>query len=182
MRKATVLAICMVLVFGSYALAQEVKIGVVNLQRALNESKSGIKAKSELEELIRQKQEQIEGKAAEHDRLKEELEQKAVVLSEDALKKRKEELEQTERDLKRMITESNTELQKKQREKEVAILQEMNELITALGKEENFMLILPAETILYSAEVTDITDRIIQRYDESRGEGAPEAAEPEAAE
>lgn len=175
MRKIIFFCMLIILAFGSQAFsADQVKIGYVNLQRTLNESEAGKKAKVELEALIKQKQEEIEAKVAEHKRFKEEMEQQAVVLSDEALKKRKEDLDRMERDVQRLITESNNEVQKIQREREVAILKEIDALIAKLGKEKNYSLILPAETILYSTEESDITDLLIKMYNESKkgsGEG-----------
>lgn len=169
MRRIIFFCMLIILAFGSQAFsADKVKIGFVNLQRALNESEAGKKAKVELEALIKQKQEDIEAKVAEHKRFKEEMEQQAVVLSDEALKKRKEDLDRMERDVQRLITESNNEVQKIQREREVAILKEIDALIAKLGKENGYSLILPAETILYSTEESDITDLLIKMYDESK--------------
>lgn len=178
MRRIFLLCMLMVLAFSSRAFSAgqleregtlvTVKIGFVNLQQALNESEAGKKAKTELEAIIKQKQENIEAKVAEHKKFKEDMEKQAVVLSDEALKKRKEELDRMERDVQRLITESNNEVQKLQREREVAILKEIDALITKLGKEEHYTLILPAETVLYSPAEADITERLIKMYNESK--------------
>lgn len=169
MRRIVFFFMLMMLAFGSQAFsADEVKIGFVNLQRALNESEAGKKAKTELEAVIKQKQEEIEAKVAEHKKYKEDMEQQAVVLSEEALKKRKEELDRMERNVQRLITESNNEVQKLQREREVAILKEIDALIAQLGKEGRYTLILPAETVLYSPDEADITESLIKKYNESK--------------
>jgi outer membrane protein len=177
MRKTAVLVIVMVLALGSFAFAAEkVKIGVVNLQRVVNESEAGKKATSQLEAVIKERQAKIDEKQVEFEKLQKEMEQKATVLSEDAMKKRKEEIQKKERDLKRLISDSNAELQKLQREKQLGIQKELDALITKIGKDNGYTIILPNEVVLYYDDAMDMTDLVIKDYDETAkaaGEKAP---------
>jgi outer membrane protein len=156
-------------VIPSYAVsAQEVKIGFVDLQRALNESEAGKKAKAELEAIIKEKQSRIDEKIMRKEKIRKELEMQATVLSENAIRQRQDELDRMERDIQRLIDDSNAEIQRRQRQMELSILKELDAIITELGKEEGYTIILPAEVILYSGEGTDITDRVIEKYDKSK--------------
>lgn len=162
-----VLVLCFILVMSSYAFsAEQVNIGFVDLQRALNESEPGKKAKAELEALIIKRQGWIDEKINAKERFKEELQKQAVVLSDEELSKRQDELERMEREIDRMIEDSTAELQKKQREEELAILKELDAIITELGEKENLAVILPSEVVLYSRDGMDVTDLLIKRYNE----------------
>jgi outer membrane protein len=170
MRK--ILALFFVLSLSSFAVADEkakisdekAKIGFVDLQRALNESEAGKASKSELEDLIKKKQEQIDKKIKEKNRLQEEFERQSSMLSEEAARKRMDEIEEAQRDAERMISDSNAEVQKRQREKEIAILKNLDDIINKLGTKEKYTIILPAEVILFSSEGVDLTDVVIEKF------------------
>jgi outer membrane protein len=160
----------MVLLMGATAYpAEKVKIGFINLQEALNESEVGKKAKQDLEQVIREKQAEVEGKVKAKDAMREDLEKQSVMLSEDARNKRVDELRRLEREIERLISDTNAELQKLQREKEVDILKELDAIIGKIGKEEGFTLILPSDVVLYAVEGLEITDKVIEEYDKSSG-------------
>lgn len=160
----------MVLLMSATAFpAENVKIGFINLQKALNESEVGKKAKQDIEQVIREKQAEVEGKVKAKDAMREDLEKQTVMLSEEARNKRVEELQRLEREIERLISDTNAELQKLQREKEVGILKELNAIIDKIGKEDGYTLILPSDVILYAVEGLEITDKVIEEYDKSSG-------------
>jgi outer membrane protein len=173
------LGVVMFLLFSTGALAaeQEMKIGYVNLQQALNESVHGKKAKTEIEDAIRNKQSNIRSRVEKHEKTKKELEIQSATLSEEAFRQRMSELEKEEREIERLIGDSNTELQKVQREKEFEILTELDGIIDGIGEEGSFTLILPSEVVLYAAEGLDLTEQVIKRYDEMKSSAPAEKKE-----
>ncbi|MDP2167867.1 MAG: OmpH family outer membrane protein [Thermodesulfovibrionales bacterium] len=146
--------------------AAGLKIGFVDLQQALNESSTGKKAKTELEAIIKEKQAVIGNKVSARDKLREELERQAVVLSEKAKKAKTEDLERLEKEVDRLIADSNDEVQKKQREREMVILKELEGVIEKLAEDEGFTIIFPADVILYVKDEIDLTKQVIKIYDE----------------
>lgn len=144
--------------------AEKTKIGIVDLQRALNDSEAGKKAKTELEALIKEKQNLINEKRQAFEKAKDELDKKSLVLSKEAKKHKTEELAVMERNLEKLIGESNEEIQKKQRDREVGILKELEGIIEKLAVEEKFTVILPEDVILYADEHLNLTDRVIEMY------------------
>lgn len=179
MSRTAFIAMAMVLAFASSAFAAgEPKIGVVDLQRIVNESVKGKEATGEIETLVQKRQAEIDEREAELDELQKELKQKAVALSEEALQKRKEELKEKEQSLKRLVAESTAELQKLQRQRQGELQKELQKVLEALGKEKGFDVILPNEILLYyDQEAVDITDMVLKRYDKSARPGKEEAAE-----
>jgi outer membrane protein len=159
------LVIFFVLVFSTYAFGQEkVKVGFIDMQRAINDSEAGKTAKKDLEGMIKERQGKIDGKIALRDKLLAEVEKQAVVLSEEARAQKEGELEKLVREIERMIADSNTELQQSQRELEVEIFKELQEIIDGVGKEGGYTIILPFDIVLYSPAGNDITDLIIEKH------------------
>lgn len=145
-----------------------VKIGYVDLQKALNDSQSGQKAKKAMTELITSKQKSVDEKAMEIERLRTELDKQATVLSPDAKKQKEEKLERDLRDYQRMVKDTQEELQKREMELTTSIIRDLREIIKKLGEEEGYTIILEyAEGfILFSSPNYDLTEKVIKRYDQ----------------
>lgn len=163
--KKVLSAIALVILMSPLGYASEFKVGLIDVQRALNESEAGKKAKVELEEIVKKRQTEIDQRVIARERLAEEIDRQALVLKSGELEKKQDELEKLERDIQRFISDSNTEVQKKQKEKEMAILHELDGIITGFGKEQGYTIIMPAEAVLYSSEGFDITQSIIDIFD-----------------
>src|SRR5688500_9696574 len=86
----TLVAALLLSAYSPTAFAQ-VKIAVVDLQRALNETEDGRKAKTQLKRLFKRRQDTLDQKQSELKKMKDEIEQQKSVLSRDALQKRLEE-------------------------------------------------------------------------------------------
>lgn len=147
-----------------------IKIGVVDLLKALNESEQGKKSIAEIESLKKTKQNMIEEKGKRIEQLKADLDKQASVLSADAKKSKEDEIERLIREFQRLVTDSTNELQKKQRELEVEMIKELRVIIENIGKEEKFTYIIESSEggLLYFDKAVDITDIVIKKYNEPK--------------
>jgi outer membrane protein len=155
----------MILPLNSFA-AENVKFGSIDIQKILNESESGKKAKSALESLIKSKQVTIDDKGNAIEKLKADIEKQTSVLSADARKNKEDELEKLIREYQRLVQDSQTEIKKKELELTDAILNDIRELVEKIGEEEGYALIVERGMVLYSSKGTDITDSVLKKYDE----------------
>ena len=146
--------------------AADVKIGYVDLQRALNESAAGKKAKEDFRGQVDKLESQLKGKKEELDRLKEELESKGTVMADDRRRKLETEFEQKRLDLKRRFEDSQAELQKKDQELTGRIIQDLQGIIKEVGDRDGFTLILElgSSPVLYFKKSADITDEVLSVY------------------
>jgi outer membrane protein len=148
--------------------ADAVKFGAIDVQKILNESEAGKKAKTDLETLIKSKQSMIDEKGKAIEKLKADIEKQASVLSADARKAKEDELEKSIREYQRVVQDSQSEIKKKEAELTDVILKDTRELIEKTGEEEGYMLIIEKGMVLYSSKGIDITDTVLKRYDESK--------------
>lgn len=146
--------------------AADVKIGYVDLQRALNESSAGKKAKEDFRGQVDKLETQLKGKKEELDRLKEELESKGTVMADDRRRKLETEFESKRLDLKRRFEDSQAELQKKDQELTGKIIQDLQSIIKEVGDRDGFTLILElgSSPVLYFKKSADITDDVLSVY------------------
>lgn len=141
-----------------------VKVGYVDLNRALNEVAEGKKAKASLEADGKAKQQKLEIKQKELRSLKEELDKQRLILSEEARRDKEGKLQQGLVELQRMSAEFERDFSSKETELTKPIGDKLKQVIAELGKTGGYNVILPKEMILYSPEGTDLTDEVIKRY------------------
>ncbi|MEJ2697043.1 MAG: OmpH family outer membrane protein [Candidatus Sulfobium sp.] len=170
MKKILLLVVIFGLVAGRCAYAENnVKLGVVDLMKALNESDAGKKAKAELESVIKSKQAVINEKGKAIEKLKAELDKQSSVLSPDAKKSKEDDLDRMMRDYQRMVSDSQSDVKKRESELTGGILKGLRAVIQQIGRKGGYtMIIEDAEGIvLYSRKSLDLTDEVIKQYNAS---------------
>jgi outer membrane protein len=164
------LAVALVLTTAAGAAAQELKVGYVDLQRALNESTAGASAKERFKAQVEKLQGDLKKKKDQLDALKEQLEKKASVMKEEEARNLQKDYERKARDFERSYKDSQAELQQKDNELTIELLKELQGVIEAFGKENNYSIILEqsSSSVLYGAAELDLTEQIIARYNARR--------------
>lgn len=167
--KTFLLAVAFVLLAGGNVFA-EVKVGIVDLMKVLNESDSGKKAKTSLEALIKSKQSVLDEKGKEIEKLKADLEKQSSVLSAEAKKSKEEDLEKLLREYQRLVTDSQNEVKKKESELTGDILKEIRVIVDKMGEESGYTIILENADglILFAKKDLNLTDVVIKKYNESK--------------
>jgi outer membrane protein len=155
-----------VLALAAPALA-EIKVGIVDLQRALNESLAGKKAKEQFKVEFDKMQGSLKGEKDRLDKMKDDLEKQSVVLKADERKTKAEEFDRRTRDLRRKLEDSDAELRKKDQELTGDILKDLAEVIQEIGQRDNYTVVLEnsSSSVLYGAKSIDMTDEVIRTFD-----------------
>jgi len=171
MKRATLsiaLALGVVALAGS--AAAELKIGVVDLQRALNESAAGKKAKDQFKVEVDRMQDSLKREKDSLDRMKDDLEKKSAVVKEEQRKTMADDFERKRRDLRRKLEDSDAELRKKDSELTSGILKEIAGVIQEIGEREGYTLIFETSSaaVLYGSKSIDITEEVIKAFDAKR--------------
>lgn len=161
---STIIAIIVMLIAGG-AWAADVKIGVIDFQRVLKESKGGKAAKAEIEKKGKSYESTLKNQGEELEKLKKKLEAEAMVMS-------KETRESKERDFRIKVGDFKA-LQKKYatefKEYEAGVIQRVQKevfgLVEKIGKKGGYLMILEKSAVLYYVDAIDITDEMIKQYD-----------------
>jgi len=148
------------------ATAQQLKIGYVDLQRALNESDAGKAAKERFKAQVDRLQNDLKKKKDQLDSLKDQLEKKSSVMKEDEARNLQKDYEKKLRDFERDYKDSQGELQQKDNELTVELLKELQGVIEQFGKEGSYSIILEqsSSSVLYGSPELDLTEQVIARY------------------
>jgi len=160
-----------VLAAAGFAAAQEnaLKIGFVDIQKVLNESAKGKEAKAKLEKERDAKQQEIRAKEEEIKKVEADLQKQGAVLSEAARRERQEAINRKIRDLRRLFEDFNRDLQKRETQLLNDILREIRKLVVAYGKEQQYTLILEAQSgIIYASQGADLTDEVLAAYNRQK--------------
>lgn len=156
------------------AHGQDMKIVTVDLQRALNESDAGKKAKEEFKVQVDKLQADLAKQKADIEKIKEDVEKKGLVLKEEERKNIEKDYQRRLRDFQRTYKDSQAELQQKDSELTAEILRELGEVIVDFGAKQNYTLILESSNtgaVLFNSRTIDITDQIIEAYNGKRKNG-----------
>jgi outer membrane protein len=157
----------------SPVLADEVKIGYVDLQRALNDSNAGKRARDEFKVQVDKAQASLKKQKDELDALREQLEKKSLVMKDEERRNMEKELARKGRDFERAYKDSQGDLQAKDNELTAGILRDLQKVIKEYGDKQGYTLILEnsSNAVLYGAKDADLTDQIIKIYDARGGKG-----------
>jgi len=163
------LALTMLLAVGpapAYA-AESVKIGIIDLQKALNESKKGSAARDQLKNKFEKLQSNLKTQEAEIEKMKEELERQTTMLSPEAKFEKERELKRKLRDFQDQLNDYNQMIRKEELEVTQPIVQSLLDEANKLGKEQGFTLIIERQKagVIYYSETMDITSQVIKRFD-----------------
>ncbi len=165
----SILIITALVILPAARCADTLKIGFVNAQRIIEESKTGKDAYAKLKNLQDEKKKEVEAKKAAIDKSEEELRKQYLTLSEDAKRAKEEELTAAKKEFKRMLEDADADLGAKEKAYLEKIDKDVMEIIQKYGKDQGFTLILGkmGSAILYSDDALDVTDKIIEIYDKT---------------
>jgi outer membrane protein len=171
------LALLLAAGFGEKARAEPpFKIAVVDMQRAMNETEDGRKAKEKLKKVFEERQKTLDKQQNDLKTLKESLEKQRDVLSRDVLSKKLEEYQKAFGELQTTYMEFQRELASKEGELTKEIIERMQRIMRRVGQTEGYSLVLERNEsgVVYVPSNYDLTDLLIQRY--NAGEGRSEAS------
>jgi outer membrane protein len=165
----------------SRAVAQQPKIAVVDLQRALMEIEEGRKAKGSLKSLFDQRQKTLDKQQEDLRLLKEGIEKQRDVLSREVYAKKVEELQKALAELQTTYMEFQRELAAKEADLTKPILERLQRIVRQVGQKDGYSLVLERNEagVVYIPSTYDLTDLVIQRYNAGEG-GDGAAAKPKA--
>lgn len=168
MMKTTRLLVAATVFSLSSAPAWALKVGVVNLQRALQDCKKGKAAKANLEKEVEEKRKKIESERTAIQKASEEFQKKSAVMSEKARMQKGTELQQKVAGLQELMQKAQFDVQNRERELTAPILEALRGVVPDIAKKHKVELALEdsGSVLLYSADKVDLTDEVIKAYDD----------------
>lgn len=156
----------------SATASAQMRIAVVDTQRAVMETEDGLRAQATLKKLFEKRQKELDQKQKELQKERGELEKMRGTLTGEALAKRVETWQREMAQVQQTFMVYNQELQKKQSELTAPIFQKTVGIIRRVATQAGYDLVLEKQTATYFRSDLDLTDRVITMY--NRG-GLPAA-------
>ena len=156
------------LFWGAAAQAEPVKIGIVDIDQAISSTEEGKAAREELARKKREAEAQVQPMIERYKGLEEDLQAKRFVLSDEALFQKQLDLAEMRNQIQNQMKELEGQLQVDQKRLEGPLTVKLVEIIEEAGKSAGFTLIMRRGSpgILYSREALDITDMIVEKYNQ----------------
>ena len=163
------LIVLVALSFSHVALA-DTKIAVVDLQRALEETKDGQAAKARLKSDFDQKQKELDAKQEELKKMKEDFDKKSALMKEDAKIKMQQDMGQRLQQLQETYARLQGDLQKKEADATRGILAKLATVVQKIAEREGFAMVLErSSSVVYGKPALDITNEVIRNYNSQAG-------------
>jgi outer membrane protein len=168
--KSRVGAVATAIVLGGVLAATtvraEMKVGVVDMQRALNECEAGKKAKDQVKAKFERSQEQLRKQREDLDRMKGDYDKKALVLRDEERRNLEKDLETRSLDFKRKYEDFQRDLKRTDAELTSSIVEELYDIVKDYGQQKGYSLVLEASSgaLLYNDKALDVTDDIIKLH------------------
>jgi outer membrane protein len=139
------------------------------MQKAIQTTSAGKKAKAELEGEFNKKKKELEKKEADLKKMGEDLEKKKSVLSEEALGKKQAEFQAEMMNYREIVGKSQLDIQKKERDLTAPILEKMRKVIANLAKEKGYTMVIEnSQMVLYATPDADMTEEVIKAYEKQK--------------
>jgi outer membrane protein len=150
--------------------AKDVKIGTVDMQRALQNTESGKKARTQLEKEFNNKKQQLQTEETAIKKLAEEFKKQSLVMSDDARAKKQAVVNERIMKFQELTQRSQAEIQQKERELTQPIVTQIKSAIAELAEKRSYTFVAEKNenTVLYSLSEDDLTDDVVSAVDKKK--------------
>lgn len=141
-----------------------VKIGFIDIQRAISDSNAGKRAKERFQAQVKKAEAELLKEKTELERLKADLDKKGPLMKEEERRNLEVDLQRRYVNYQRTMTDQQQELRQKEGALTGDILKELEKIVNEIGKSDKFTLILERNQILYSDQGIDVTNKVIEVF------------------
>lgn len=166
-----------VLAFTLPARAAEAKIGVVNLQEALNSVEEGKAAKAQLKKEFDSKQKLISEREEEIRRLQGDFQKQQSVMNDQTRGQKQEEIARKAQELQATYVSLQKELQDRERDLTRGIFEKMAAIVKEIAAADGFSVVVDAQAVMYADPTVDVTNELVRKYN-ARHKAVGEASKP----
>lgn len=152
------------------AAGPDLKIGIVDFERAINEVNEGKRAKESLKTEFDNKKKELEAMENELKTMKTELEKQRMILSADALKSKTDAFQEKFKTFQTKTRDYSNEMAQKETTLTKSIVERMQSIVTKIATDEGYTFVFEKSQggVLVGPTSADLTDRVIKDYNASK--------------
>lgn len=155
------------------ARAEDVKIGIVDLRRALAETDDGKKARSTLKKDFDKKQKELDEQQEEVKKALEDLNKKRTLLPAETVRQKEGELQERIGKVQQTYMRHQQDLASKEEEATAPIVERLQRIIGKIAAAENFTVVLDKSAgVVFAKPHLDLTNEVIRRFNAGEEKGA----------
>lgn len=143
------------------AMANDIKIGFVSLDRILREAGPSVRATKKLEKEFQGRDAEVQKLGKQAKDLQTLLEKESVTMSETDRRNKEADLARITRDLQRVQRELREDFNLRRNEEFSQVIDQANKVVQQIAESEKFDLILQ-EGVVYRSARIDITDKVLK--------------------
>ena len=173
MRTKLTASLCFLLLVFGVARAQEVKLGYVDVRRALYETEDGVKARTSLKKVFDQKQKELDEQQDEVKTAIEDLNKKRTLLPADSVRQKEAELQERVAKIQQTYQRYQQDMAAKEDEATQPIIERLQRIVAKIAAAENYTMILDKnQGVVFAKPHLDLTNEVIRRYNSGEEKGA----------
>jgi outer membrane protein len=144
------------------AIAQGLKIAVIDVNKVLNESEAGKVAKKKMENRYEELKKKVDALTEEAKKMKEEIDKQKILLGKEKLKAKEEALAAKVAELRKVSQDSENEMQRRQRDLTRDVLKIVEGQVDKIVQEEKIDLLLERSSgVVHFNPSLDITAKVL---------------------
>lgn len=146
----------------------EIKVAVIDLQKAFQESKRGQEARDKLEKEYLDRKKKIDSEQDSLKKASEDFQKKSATMSEKARQEKGMDLQKRMGALQELVAKSDQEIRSRESELSRPIIEGLRATAEKIGKNRGFNLVMDVNLVVYAANRSDITADVIKEFDDSK--------------
>jgi outer membrane protein len=178
----------MFVVSGVARAAEDIKLGYVDLQRAVAETEEGKRARATLKKDFELKQKELDERQSELKKSIEDLEKKRTLLGADLVRQKEGEIQKKMQEAQQILLRHQQGLAQRENDTMQPIIERMQRIIFKMAQTEGLTMVFDKNQagVIFAKPHLDLSNELIRRFnsgEEGGGKGAPKpaAAKPAAA-
>ena len=161
-RAVTVLVAFFLLAWAGAGLGQDIKIGVVDLGRLINDSPQAQRAKTNMANQFAERKDQIETRTSSLRQDMDRLKRDGSVMSEDERDKLQTGIRDRQRELQMQQSKYNDDVADAEQKEFDRMRSDIRAVIDQYASDNGYDIIL-GDSVLYAADAVDVTDEILEQ-------------------
>ena len=137
------------------------------MQKAIQETAAGKKAKKDLEEEFNKKKKDLDKREADIKKMGEDFEKRSMAMNEESRVKKQTELRGEMQKYQELAAKSQMDIQKRERDLTQPIVTKLRSLIEEIAKKEDYTAVFEKseQSVMWAKKELDLTERIVKDYD-----------------
>jgi len=151
--------------FASQASAADFKIGFVNIQKAITETKEFKKSQMKFQVKLKKEKGIIDARKKKVENMLQELNKQGFVLNPELKKAKEESFLREKKEFERYVQDREEEFGRSEKKVIEKISKKMLEVLKQLGKQKKLTMVIEKKAVFYSDSALDLTNLAVKTYD-----------------